>query len=204
MNDIITFDNILPKLTQQRFAGYVADSEFDWKDYNHILTAGMYFKNLSFSSDAISVPTDASVKLCYYNDFRRSKIFDQTIFWLGLAILDEYSERTNTHINGIMRMKVNNQSRSLTHGYDTNCCNEIHVDSFEPHKTLVYYINDSDGDTFLFDKLWNKDDKHYDLKTALRVTPKMGSAVCFDGHRFHAPSNPIFRPRRYVLNINFF
>lgn len=204
MNDIQVFDNILPKPTQHRFLDYVSSSEFEWHDYNHILTAGMYFKDLSFKSDAIAVPSDSLIKLCYYNDFRNSKIFDQTIFWLGLAILDEYSRRTNTTVNGIMRMKVNNQSRSATEGYSSECCNEIHVDSFEPHKTLVYYLNESDGDTFLFDKMWNQNDKHYDVKTVQRVTPQQGRAVVFDGHRFHAPSNPLFRPRRYVLNINFF
>ena len=33
-----------------------------------------------------------------------------------------------------------------------------------PYKTLVYYINDSDGDTFIFDKFFNKEDSINVLK----------------------------------------
>jgi hypothetical protein len=204
MNDIIVLDDVIPKRTQYRLADYVCDSEFAWNDYNHILTAGMYFKDVTVTSDMNMCPSDSLIKLCYYNDFRRSKIFDETIYWLGMAVLDGYSQKTGEKVNGVMRMKVNNQSVSPIYGYDGNCCNEIHVDNFEMHKTLVYYINDSDGDTILFDKLWEPGIKEYAVKTAERVTPKQGRIVCFNGLRFHAPSNPIHNRRRYVLNINFY
>lgn len=203
MNDAIVLDNIIPKQTQQRFAAYVSNTDFEWKDYNHILSAGFYFENLSFDSDAISVPSDSLIKLCYFNNFKQSKILDQTIYWLGIAILDAYSQATGTTVSSIMRMKINNQMRSTASGYDENCCNEIHVDNFDSHKTLVYYINDSDGDTFLFNKMYDRNINHYDLKTLQRVSPKQGRAVCFNGLQFHAPSNPIYQQRRYILNINF-
>jgi hypothetical protein len=203
-SDIIVLDDVLPSQTQRRFAQYVSDSNFDWCDYNHVLTAGMYFKDVSVESDLTMVPSDALVKLAYYNDFRNSKIFDQTLYWLGIAVLDDFSHKTGVQVNGVMRMKINNQGRSLVNGYTEQCCNEIHVDNFEEHRTLVYYINDSDGDTILFDKLWNRNDKHYSVTTVNRVSPKRGRAVCFNGLRFHAPSNPIYNRRRYVLNINFF
>jgi hypothetical protein len=203
MNDIIVLDNIIPKATQDRFAYYISGGEFAWKDYNHITTSGAYFKDLTFNSDAVMVPSDSLISLVYYNNFKESKVFDQSVFWLGVAVLDEYERRTGNKVSAIMRMKVNNQGQSTVDGYDDNCCNEIHVDNFEEHKTIVYYVNDCDGDTFLFDRLWEEGEKHYDVKTLQRVTPQQGRAVCFNGLRFHAPSNPIYGRRRYILNINF-
>lgn len=202
-DDIIVLDNVLPLQTQERFKRLVMGENFEWNDYNHILTSGFYFKDLTFNSDVKVVPSDSLIKLCYYNNFIKSKIFDETIYWLGMSVLDEYQKQTGKVVNQVMRMKVNNLSKSLIPGYDSTCCNEIHVDNFEHHNTLIYYINNSDGDTFLFDKIYNENQKEYDLTTTQRVTPKQGSIVCFNGRRFHSPSNPLFYNRRYILNINF-
>lgn len=203
MNEIIVLDNLLPSLTQERFKEYVSNEHFEWNDYNHIQTAGVYFKDLNFESDAMMVPSDSMIKLCYYNNFLKSKVFDQTVYWLGMAVLDEYQRQTGDTVTAVMRMKVNNQKKSVIEGYNNTCCNEIHVDSFEDHKTLIYYINDSDGDTFLFDKLYDEGTSEYNVKTIQRVSPKQGRIVCFNGRRFHAPSNPLFYNRRFILNINF-
>ena len=103
-----------------------------------------------------------------------------------------------------MRIKFNCQTKSIFDNYDVNSCNEIHIDNETPNnKTLLYYINDSDGDTFLFDKIWNQTDSEFDLSVLLRAEPKQGRAITFDTWRFHAPSNPIYTQRRYVMNINF-
>ena len=203
MNDIIIIDDLLPKQTSHRFTQYVSDPGFAWNDYNHIHTTGMYYERLSFDADVNVVPTDSLVKVCYYNNFRKEEILDQTVYWLSIAVLDEYCRRTGDTVNQILRVKVNNQGKSLVPGYDENCCNEIHVDTFEPHKTIVYYLNDSDGDTFLFDQLYDQNKNHYDVKTLERVSPKQNRLAKFNGHRFHSPSNPLYHHRRYLLNINF-
>ena len=77
-----------------------------------------------------------------------------------------------------------------------------------PYKTLVYYINDSDGDTFIFDKFFNKEDpknvlKDIDKKIILQHTPRQGSAVYFEGHQYHAGNTPIKYKHRYLINFDF-
>ena len=70
----------------------------------------------------------------------------------------------------------------------------IHVDTPSPHWVGLYYVNDSDGDTILFE-----DDKITELK---RVTPKKGRMVFFDGSINHCSSRPA-NNTRVVLNYDF-
>ena len=72
--------------------------------------------------------------------------------------------------------------------------NQVHVDTHEPHRVCLYYVNDSDGDTILF-----KDDKTTEIK---RITPKKGRIVFFDGSIPHCSSNPK-QTHRSILNFDF-
>ena len=64
-------------------------------------------------------------------------------------------------------------------------------------KVLLYYVNDSDGDTFFFDN----PDK---LNIIKRVSPKKGRLVHFDGHLIHASTHPSKSDKRVVFNINYY
>jgi hypothetical protein len=69
-----------------------------------------------------------------------------------------------------------------------------HIDNaFENQITAIYYVNDSDGDTFFFDD---------DGKITKRVTPKKGRLVWWKGKIFHAKASPVKTPQRMVLNYN--
>ena len=68
-----------------------------------------------------------------------------------------------------------------------------HTDFSFPHKVILFYLNDSDGDTYFYDK---------EHKIIDSVTPKENRAVLFDGSILHSSSKPIKFPRRIVLNIN--
>ena len=77
-----------------------------------------------------------------------------------------------------------------------------HVDSNQEHKVFLYYVNDSDGDTYLFNERFtgvSPDSFTIDQ----RVSPEAGKAVVFDGDIFHAPSAPLDSPYRLVINIDF-
>ena len=71
----------------------------------------------------------------------------------------------------------------------------IHVDNeTEDYKSLLYYVNDSDGDTLFFDN---------DLNIIKRVSPKKNTAILFDSNILHAGSNPIKSSKRIVINTIF-
>ena len=97
---------------------------------------------------------------------------------------------------------------------DTNIMGMPHSDmSMAGYMAGVYYVNDSDGDTILFEnfdkpdvyspytpvKLANK----VELRIEQRVTPKRGRLVLFEANRLHCSSNPIVNNTRCVLNFIF-
>jgi len=73
-----------------------------------------------------------------------------------------------------------------------NSYNNIHTDMEAEHIVLLYYVNDSDGETFFFDA---------DDNVTQVVSPKKNRAVIFNGNTRHASSRPKFHPR-CVVNFN--
>jgi len=69
-----------------------------------------------------------------------------------------------------------------------------HVDYKFPHTTLLYYVNDSDGPT----KIYN--DQRRVIK---EVKPKKGRVLIFDGNYYHSSSGPVKSARRIAINFNF-
>ena len=83
-----------------------------------------------------------------------------------------------------------------------------HIDSALLNSfSMVYYVNDSDGDTVIFDRQvdTNSTDKnqHIGLTEIGRVSPKKGRAVIFNSNRFHSSSNPVKHQRRVIVNSVF-
>jgi hypothetical protein len=75
-----------------------------------------------------------------------------------------------------------------------------HQDSANDCYSIVYYCNDSDGDTFLFNEYCDGN-KPESLSVYQRVSPVKNRAVIFDSNRYHAGSYPRMSDNRVVLNI---
>jgi hypothetical protein len=75
-----------------------------------------------------------------------------------------------------------------------------HVDLPTPHWVVIYYLNDSDGDTVLLDKTYPDWENAQVLHS---VSPKKGRAILFDGRHYHAGTPPHQHTTRLVLNYNF-
>lgn len=81
--------------------------------------------------------------------------------------------------------------------------NGVHVDLpiHIPHVACVYYVNDSDGDTIIYEQTINDTpggSQGVVLKEHKRVTPKRGRAVLFDGSRYHCSSQPTIGYRTII------
>lgn len=76
-----------------------------------------------------------------------------------------------------------------------------HFDSQNPNDiSIIYYVNNSDGDTVLFNESYDGivPSKLSIMKT---VSPKRGRILIFNSNQFHASSPPLEIDFRYVINM---
>jgi hypothetical protein len=88
----------------------------------------------------------------------------------------------------------------------------LHYDTITEHIAMVYYINDSTGDTFIYNNIngnnaetWHENYNGVDYKSyslLSHISPKMGRCVAFDGNLAHHGSYP-FDGDRFIINFNF-
>ena len=84
-----------------------------------------------------------------------------------------------------------------------------HVDYPIPHKTMLFYLTDSDAPTLIYDNKHSGngiDDYWTDvkmLKVENSITPVENTCVIFDGLTFHSSTTPKENPFRIVINYNF-
>ena len=118
---------------------------------------------------------------------------------VGLPILWFLEQKTGIKFLDINRIKINLLTPNNT--TEDNYA-PPHYDVPDPGwVSMVYYINDSDGDTKIFDKYVAQ--RNTDLKVIGTSTPKAGNAVIFDSNRCILVGNPIKFPNRYVINFVF-
>ena len=115
---------------------------------------------------------------------------------LGLQFFEE----------NVIRTKVN-----MAFKQDENYKNKIQT----PHSdqsdqgyewiTGIYYVNDSDGDTLIFNEEESDlDEKGNNNLTILeKISPKKGRLVLFNGKKIHVGSHPTEHTNRIVINFNY-
>lgn len=210
MNDffeeIIEIDDVIPVRYQDHLKQTVMDSSFDWH-FNRDITSPQWFWEQNHLNDSQINVEEASftgfMHVVWGRDGINSKHYD-----IFVPLLYSMEEKISMTIKDLIQLRLGlftlNTNKQLHH--------VPHVDyhNNELKYTAIYYLNDSDGDTFFFNEFLDLNNKRfingYDpslFTIAKRVTPKKGKLVLFDGRRYHASSYPENTPERVVLNINF-
>jgi len=89
-----------------------------------------------------------------------------------------------------------------------------HVDMGHKHNSAIFYINDSDGDTILYNEECPvntasthdpsvKRPKLDDLTECVRIRPRANRLVIFEGNYWHTGESPLDHARRVIINMNF-
>ena len=94
---------------------------------------------------------------------------------------------------------------------DAPFINDAHIDADSPHYVGLLYLEDSDGDTFLYNEQFDYNSEingveyseGLDLTVKERVTPKANRLLLFDGSYYHASSTPTSHSTRTTINFNF-
>jgi hypothetical protein len=108
-----------------------------------------------------------------------------------IYILDGLRKKTGLKDFNLLRLKSNLQIKKSENSLEN--FTQPHNDVPEDHYVLLYYVNDNDGYTFLFND---------DLTLKAKINPKKGRAILFNGKILHASSHPINYETRIVLNFD--
>lgn len=168
-------DNFLPDQLALDMQSALLSDSFPW-----------YFNDaIAYSLNTININS-----FQFTHSFYKPQInWNSDWFMLGQAMLYITQSKLGIPINNIFRMKANLLTR--TNDEETLC--EIHKDHDEiGYKSLLYYVDDSDGDTIFFDE-----SKKYIID---KETPKKNSAIFFDSNIYHTGNRPKKNKRRIVIN----
>ena len=76
---------------------------------------------------------------------------------------------------------------------------------YMPHYSAVYYVNDSDGDTIIYDQQFQGNpNPPLELTEKRRIDPKANRLLLFNGKYFHTGSSPAKNKNRIIINGNYF
>lgn len=194
--DIIEIENFIPKDYADHLERLMTSFDFPW-----------YFNPSMVSGDDDFQGQENNISgfnhFFFENNVKVSPFFD-----LVYPIILSITSRADIPFNRLIRMRANlnlpNQASTLLHHMP-------HIDSYFPHWNAIYYVNDSDGDTFIFNETNDTYDSGQDdiirikknqFTVKQRVTPKKGKILIFAGKYYHTSSWARNSKCRCVININ--
>jgi hypothetical protein len=190
---IKVFDDVITKDYQRYILNLVNEEDFP-----------LYFRpnTVSYNYSDVKQNIHGFTHQLFENNKSVSPYFN-TIYPMVLSI----TEKTGVRFNTLERMRFNFVLGNSESKIDYHM---PHVDNYSPHLVAIYYVNDCDGDTVIFDQflevpLSEKDDEMLQFNTwtvKKRIEPKMGRLVVFDGRYYHASSYTKTQPYRCVINMN--
>lgn len=188
-DDLVTtrvFDDIVDEDTQRLFEKQILSSTWTLVD-------DMSYNNSKYKSYGLNClikhPTHGMI---------RPELYDN----ICKPIIDTLSKRTDLHMTDIVTARSFLQLPLEKKFYKNT--NGVHVDLPTKHVACVYYVNDSDGDTVIYEETVKSvfpGSTNVELHEHARVTPKRGRIVMFDGFRYHCSSQPR-NSHRCIINFN--
>lgn len=193
IDDIIVIDDVVPLHIQNKFEELFTSTKLAWIFFKDIALPPSEIKRLGITQltpgIACYIKQD-NPKFINDNLLREVKIIpDEACKKIGKECKDIFNARSFMHFP--LETKLRKE-------YDN-----IHVDVGYEHLVCLYYVNDSDGDTFLFDRTTKDGPMPKDKTPEIikRVSPKKGRVVLFNGNRYHSSSGPT-KDVRVIINFN--
>ena len=132
---------------------------------------------------------------------------NKKIFKLFYSVIEKTCSHINFNLEQISRCFAGIQGVQVIRKQSKIC--NIHVNKKIPHLVLLYYVNDADGETMLFDKTINDidvdmylDEKH-EFNVVNKIMPKQGRILLFDGKTYHSASSPT-TGMRCIITLDLF
>jgi hypothetical protein len=143
-----------------------------------------------------------------FNDGKKNSECSDLLEACLLSILDNM----NIKLSKLHRIRIGYLPVSPVH-----TINPPHIDFIPKHKVGLLYLNDSDGDTYIYNEKYDDStgsmyNDHRDsiwyyekvLNKTVTVkeqsTPVANKFVTFNGHHYHSSSSPVKTKRRITVN----
>jgi len=167
MHDIKVIDKLLPESFQNRLEEMLTDGYFP------------YYYDAETKVQSNEFDVGQFIHNFFINNAKSS-------WWLEIQPIFYFLEYNyNIVFKNVLRAKAN-----FLLPYHRQEPHPLHIDiNDDRYYSLIYYVNDSDGDT-VFYKDFSK-----------KVTPTQGRAVFFRSNIPHASSSPLFSKNRIVINL---
>ena len=185
-NDILVVDDAIPKSYADAIENLIFKLNFPW----------WYQSDSSFgySSSTRAFPSFNHVLV------RHGEIVNPS-FDFFLPMIYFLAERIDLNFNRVLSAKSCLQVPLIMTTDDRS--NNPHIDVELDHTVLLYYVNDSDGETIVYDKISDKngDFVKEELPIKQKVSPKKGRFLVFNGKYLHNSTTPLHSPR-CILNFD--
>lgn len=193
--DIIEIANAIPKTYQDMVEAELGSQQMLWT----------YQEEAAWSAGSFAASFGGFSHMAYLTDEPEPSA--SPLSSLLLPILFVFCEKAKLEFHALLRIRVGLFTRTPSDAAHHN----PHVDFSQPHRTAVYYVNDSDGDTVIFNETIDDVSLERSADYANRgrftiagtVPPQKGKMCSFDGRYYHASSYPTKATKRIAVTFNF-
>jgi len=194
IDDIIVIDNVIPVKAQEQLKDFFFSKKPNW----------IFFRDIALSETDIKRRgiTKLTPGIGCYIKQDYPKFVDEPLLNLVKPIPQRACETIGGecldifNVRSFMHFPLH---QSLRKEYDNP-----HIDVRYDHLVVLYYVNDTDGDTFIFDKTfedYSELPENAIINIIKKVSPKMGRVVVFNGNQYHSSSTPT-KDVRCIINFN--
>jgi hypothetical protein len=172
--------NLLPKKTIEQIQKITLSDKFSWTWHD---------KNTRFAPNNCCV--FQFVHVLHHEVFEsNSEYFDL----IALPVVEELKKQTKYNIKNVHRAKVNliTKMEATTLQLLAMEHDDVSYETKGNYISAIFYINDSDGDTCIFDTNHNIEEQ---------TSPISNSVIIFDSRKIHRGTPPKKNNRRVVLNL---
>lgn len=198
-------DNFLPVAFQREIQRVIESLPWYWVDTVALFPADRYADSAKAFEDPRVSDAFAFTHIAFAEGRPQSQYYE--FFRSILRFLE-----AELDIEVVEMLRIRLRLTPQYPGHKEGMFNAPHVDigTTNSFKTLVYYVNDSDGDTYIFNRRYDSSNppvilnkNEPDLQAIFTNTPKQGSGVYFDGRYYHAGNSPINYKSRCIINFDF-
>jgi hypothetical protein len=192
--DIIEIEDVIPKLYQDQIEAETTSNRMVW-----------HFLQESGRRAAVETNYSGFFNTIFHADDRM--LAPSPMVALLMPLLYIFCDKAKIPLNTLLRIRIGLFPRTMIDVAHHN----PHVDFYIPHNVGIYYVNDADGDTSIFNETFVQvsfDDsvgytKEGKFTLARRISPKKGKMIGFDGKNYHASMHPMKSPGRIAIAFSF-